>query len=210
MKNAPVILAIDTALGPCSVALLREGTIAAEVEEASAGNQSRKLVPMIESALEQAGLGYKDCDAVACTIGPGGFTGIRTGLASARAIALAANKPLIGVSCLEVIAFAASQTGDLLAIIDAYRGQRYAQRFRMNSHLIPQSDPLLVDEKSVPALAHGAKIIQTPVHARDVAKLAALKWEQGERNFPASPLYIREPDAKPPAKEGLKHSGELL
>jgi len=210
MQNAPVILAIDTSLGPCSVAIARAGAIIAEAEEPSPGRQSRKLVPMIEVALKQAGLAYKDMDAVACTLGPGGFTGIRVGLATARAIALATDKPLIGLTTLEVIAWGAQHKGDALAIIQAYRGQRYVQRFRLNGVLIPQSDPLLVDEKAVAALGHGAKILETPPQARDAASLATAKWAGGERSFPTAPLYIREPDAKLPASEGLKCSGELL
>ncbi len=210
MQNAPVILAIDTSLGPCSVALIRAGAIIAETEESSPGKQSRMLVPMIEQTLEKAGLTYKDCDAIACTVGPGGFTGIRVGLATARAIALAANKPFIGLTTLEVIAWSTQIQGDVLAVINAYRGQCYVQRFRMNGPLVPQSDPLLVDEKSVSALGHGAKVVQSPLHARDVAMLAAEKWSLGERSFPTAPLYIREPDAKLPAAEGLKYSDELL
>jgi len=210
MEIPPVILAIDTSLGPCSVAISRGSTIVAEAEEPSAGKQSRVLVPMIEDTLKRAELAYKDLSAVACTIGPGGFTGIRVGLATARAIALAANKPLIGLTTLEVMAWSAQIRGDVLAIIDAYRNQRYAQRFRANGSLIPQSDPLLVEETAVAALGHGAKIIETPPNARNTALLAAEKWAAGERNFPAAPLYIRAPDAKLPSSEGLKCDGELL
>jgi tRNA threonylcarbamoyladenosine biosynthesis protein TsaB len=207
MQPPPVILAIDTSLGPCSAAILRGGEIVTEISEPSPGRQSRVLVPMIEDALKQAGLGYKDITAVACTIGPGGFTGIRTGLATARAIVLAAEKPLIGLSTLEVIAFASAVKGDALAVIDAHRGQLYAQRFRLNGSLIPQSDPLLVDAGKIKALGHGATTVQTIPLARDVALLAAAKWNAGERSFPAEPLYIREPDAKLPSEAGLKCAG---
>jgi tRNA threonylcarbamoyl adenosine modification protein YeaZ len=210
MQNAPVILAIDTSLGPCSVAVLKEGTVIAEQEELSPGKQSRMLVPMIEAVLKDAKIAYADLSAVACTIGPGGFTGIRVGLSTAKGISLAANKALIGLSTLETIAWGAQISADVLAVIDAYRGQFYVQRFRLNGNLIAQSDPLLIDEKALPALGHGAKVIQNPPHARDAAKLAAKKWAAGERNFPAVPLYIREPDAKLPASEGLKCASESL
>jgi len=207
MQNSHVILAIDTSLGACSAALLGQGKILTQAEEPKPGNQSRLLVPMIESVLAKAGLAYKDLTAVACTIGPGGFTGIRVGLATARAIALGINQPLIGLSTLETIAFASTAQGDLLAVIDAHRGQYYAQRFRRNGVLVPQSDPLLVDAKTLPALAHGAKTVQEQPNAVSAARLAAEKWAGGERNFPATPLYIREPDAKLPAKQGLKCAG---
>lgn len=204
MQNAPVILAIDTALGACSAAIVQGGVILGESEEPVPGRQSRVLVPMIESLLEKAGLAYKDMGAIACTLGPGGFTGIRVGLATARAIALAAGKPMIGVSTLETIAWGAKIEGDVLAVIDARRGQFYAQRFRRNGALVAQSEPLLVESRMLPSLGHGAKTVQAPTHARDAAGLAAAKWASGERDFPATPLYIREPDAKLPQKQGLK------
>jgi tRNA threonylcarbamoyladenosine biosynthesis protein TsaB len=210
MQNAPVILAIDTSLGGCSVALLEGGAVAAEAEEPSPGSQSRVLVPMIEAVLKKAERSYRDLTAVACTIGPGGFTGIRVGLATARAIALGTDKPLIGLSTLETIAYGAGAQADILAVIDARRGQHYAQRFRLNGSLIPQSDALLVDAKALPALGHGARIIEAPPHARNAARLAAEKWAAGERHFPTTPLYIRAPDAKLPSTQGLKCAGELL
>ena len=208
MIDAPLILAIDSALGPCSVAVAQGNTILAQDEEPTHGAQSRRLIPMIESVLAQAGVTYDALTAVACTIGPGGFTGIRVGLATARAIALAAGKPLIGLTTLEVIAWGSGHTGDVLAVIDAYRGQHYAQRFQLNGHAVPQSDPLLVEERTVKALGHGALSVMQPPKARDAATLAAHKWMDGQRDFPRDPLYIREPDAKLPARPGLTVGGE--
>lgn len=209
MQESPVILGIDTSLGPCSVAIIRDNAVLAELQEASHGKQSRLLVPMIEEALTGTKLTYHDLTAIACTLGPGGFTGIRVGLATARAIAMGAQKPLIGLSTLEVIAWGAHLPGDTLAVIDAYRGQRYAQRFRANSSLVAQSDILLVEEKAIAALGHGAKIIQAFPNARETALMATEKWAAGERHFPTKPIYIREPDAKLPS-EGLKYAGKLL
>ncbi len=198
MENAPVILAMDTSLGPCSVAVWHSGAVRAQACEESHGKQSRLLVPMIESVLEQAGVNYVDCDAVACTIGPGGFTGIRTGLATARAIALVTGKPLIGLTTLEVIAYGAKAQGEVVAVIDAHRGQWYVQRFRCGDELTPLSEPLLVDDNGKQAIAQDAHIVQSVPYAADVAALAHDKWQRGERKFPVAPLYLREPDAKLP------------
>ncbi len=198
-----IILAIDTSLGPCSAAIYKDGNILAEDQNREPGQQSRVLVPMLESLLAQTKLRYSDCDAIASTIGPGGFTGIRTGLATARTIALALDKPLIGLTTLEVIAHASGISGDVLAVIDAYREQWYVQRFRMNGAAAAQSDPLLLDAKGLKALSHGAKIVETAPTARGLAALAYEKWMRGERIFTNSPLYIREPDAKLPLKENL-------
>ncbi len=199
MNKPQVILAIDTSLGGCSVALLKDGKIIASLREENGGQQTKRLVPMIEEALKNGGAAYKDCDAVACTIGPGGFTGIRVGLTAARAIKLATGKPLIGLTTLETIAYGSGMEGDILAVIDAYRGQYYVQRFRMTDMLSPLSGPMLVDEAMLPALRHGAKMAQNLPDAEDVAKLAYARWSAGEREFPHAPLYIREPDAKLPA-----------
>lgn len=195
---SPLILAIDTSAGRSSVALWQNKVISALADDV-AGQQSRTLVPLIESLLQQAGKTYADCDAVACAVGPGGFTSVRVGVATARAIALAANKPLIGVSSLEVIAFASELEGDVVAIIDAHRQQFYAQRFRMSGLPQPFSGPLLVEADALRSLAHGAKRASDPFDAQNVAALAHAQWAEGRREFPTEPLYIREPDAKLPA-----------
>jgi tRNA A37 threonylcarbamoyladenosine modification protein TsaB len=113
--------------------------------------------------------------------------------------ALAIGKPFIGLTTLEVMAFQSGLRGDILAVIDAHRGQYYVQRFRKMDRMVPLSDALLVDEKALMALAHGAKKAELSAKAQSVAALAYEKWQAGERSFPTNPLYIREPDAKLPA-----------
>lgn len=199
MKKSLTILAIDTSQGGCSVALWQKAAVKVSLHEEKLGQQSKHLVPMIEKMLTASGMEYADCDAIACTIGPGGFTGIRVGLTVARTLRLATNKPLIGLSVLEVMAHASKLQGDILSVIDAHRGQYYAQRFRRLKKLESVSDPMLVDAKLIPALAHGAKQVQAGITAEDVAALAHERWAAGKRKFPSAPLYIREPDAKLPA-----------
>jgi len=192
------ILAMDTSLGNCSVALLSDNTVIAGREETVHGRQSRMLLPMIEEMLEASGLRAQAMDAVACTVGPGGFTGIRVGLTAARMYALAIGKPFIGLTTLEVMVFQSGLRGDILAVIDAYRGQYYVQRFRRLDRITPLCDALLADEKALSALAHGAKKVESLPKAESVAALAYEKWQAGERSFLTNPLYIREPDAKLP------------
>ncbi len=199
MENStPLILAIDTTAGSSSAALWQDKVIASKTDEIK-GQQSRTLVPMIEEVLEAAGKTYADCDAVACALGPGGFTSVRVGVTTARSIAMVAAKPLIGVGSLDVIAAASGVAGDVVAVIDAHRGQFYAQRFRVGGVPVPMSQPLLVEESALKALAHGARRAQDGFTAEDVARLAAIYWAQGKRAFPTDPVYIREPDAKLPA-----------
>ena len=198
LSSNPTILAIDTSLGPCSVALWQNGAVTQLLHEEKSGQQSKKLILMIEEVLAKGKVTYADCDAIACTVGPGGFTGIRVGLTTARTLTLATGKPLIGLTTLEVIAYGAKLRGDIVSVIDAYRGQYYVQRFRMIEQLTPISAPMLIEEKTLPALAHGAKTVQETPKAEHVAELAYTKWQNGERKFRSSPLYIREPDAKLP------------
>jgi tRNA threonylcarbamoyl adenosine modification protein YeaZ len=190
---------MDTSLGNCSVALWEGEAVVGSLEEDATQSQSKNLIPMVEKLLAQQGVEYKDLDAIACTIGPGGFTGIRVGLTSARILSLVAGKPFIGLSTLETIAFQSGIRGDVLAVIDAYRGQFYVQRFRVADTMVTASAPMLVDAKLVASLAHGAKKAQSLPGAKSVAALAYQKWKNGERTFPSAPLYIREPDAKLPA-----------
>ena len=205
---SPVILAMDTSIGNCSVALIAGGVVIGQLEAEETGQQSSVLVPLLEQVLEENGLTYHDCDAIACSIGPGGFTGIRVGLTTARAIALVSGKPMIGISTLENTAYNARLEGDILAVINAWRGQYYVQRFRSNGTLIALSAPMLVDEPMLKPLAHGAKMVEKPLHAAGVALLAHSKWERGEREFPVDPLYIRPPDAKLPQPERIPSHAE--
>jgi len=123
------ILAIDTATGPCSVAIW-DGKIVAYVENAKPIMQSASLMPMVEEALAACGKTYQDLTLVAATIGPGSFTGIRVGLAAARGIAFATGIKSVGFTTLEVLAFGARHYGDnILAILNAGKGEWYWQLF---------------------------------------------------------------------------------
>ena len=97
------LLALDTATAACSVALWRDGAVLARRFEAMLRGQSEALMPMVGAVLAEAGCGFKDLDAIAVTVGPGAFTGLRIGLAAARGMALAAELPLIGVTTLEAV-----------------------------------------------------------------------------------------------------------
>jgi len=196
-----IILAMETSVGHCAVSLIKNNVITQTLQIEETGQQSSALIPMIEELLQQNALSYHDCDAFACTIGPGGFTGIRVGLTTAKALSLVSGIPVIGISSLETLAFASNLKGDIVVMIDAYRGQYYVQRFRKGDGLQSLSDPMLVEAGMIAAIAHGAKIVEAKPQVEDLAKLAYYKWSRGERHFPTSPLYIREPDAKLPQQK---------
>lgn len=128
------LLAFDTACEACSVALWRDGATVAHDVKVMARGQSEELVPMIERVMQQAGSDFASLSAVAVTAGPGAFTGLRVALATARAIALAAGRPAIGVPTFEAIAWAAAHEDTaaarrLVVAIDTKRDDLYVQSF---------------------------------------------------------------------------------
>ena len=98
------LLVFDTSMGKCSVALSCNGSVEYK-ESKDPFMQSEELFPIITTLLEQNEISLSDIDAIACTIGPGSFTGIRIGIASARGIKkMFPNMKLLGISTLELLA----------------------------------------------------------------------------------------------------------
>ena len=126
------LLGFDTATTACSAALWAEGGVTAHRCIEAGGRHAETLVPMLREVAAEGGTTLSAVDRFAVTVGPGSFTGIRIGLATARGLALALNRPLIGLSTLEVLAAgvpAGERDGPVLAALDAGRGRLYAQLF---------------------------------------------------------------------------------
>src|SRR6185503_11999991 len=125
-----LILAIDTALDACAAAVLDTsagGLIARESQVMKRGH-AEALMPLIARVMKASGVAFTALDRIAATTGPGSFTGLRVGLSAARGIALAAGKPVVGVTTLT--AFAApvvSENGEhpVIAVIDARHDHVY-------------------------------------------------------------------------------------
>lgn len=225
-----MILGIDTALSGCSAALVDEdGAVRAMRFELIARGHAERLVPMIGELLADADVEPDRIDAIAVAAGPGSFTGIRVGLAAARAFALAWAVPCHGVSSLAVLALAALQEnrnsiGDapFLAAIDASRGQVYAQPFRAAGEalealaepaaLSPEDAARLAAESgcvlaagSGAMLVHTASINSLPAAApewTDAAHAALLSRIGGFALAPQA-LYVRPHDARLPGGAAL-------
>ena len=101
-----LILAIDTALEACAVAVLDAETDALRAQEsqAMARGHAEALMPMIERVMQAATLPFTALDRIAVTVGPGSFTGLRVGISAARGLGLAADKPVVGVTTLSAYA----------------------------------------------------------------------------------------------------------
>jgi tRNA threonylcarbamoyladenosine biosynthesis protein TsaB len=214
MPATNAILALDASTGPCSVAIWLDGKVTACEETLKSTQQSARLLPMTESVLAQSGIGYKDLTAIAATIGPGSFTGIRIALAAAQGIAMAAGLTPMGFGTLEVLAFAAqsanpSNGATVLALINAGKGECYYQYARpMAAPLVGTLEAALEEAPANHVLVAGNVLVEragfsmsniTYPRADALARLAA----SGNRpHQPLRPLYIRPPDAKLP-KEHL-------
>jgi tRNA threonylcarbamoyladenosine biosynthesis protein TsaB len=111
-----LVLAIDTALDACSVALVRDGAVLQCVVEPMARGQAERLAPLVRDTVASAGLAFSDIERIGVTKGPGAFTGLRIGLSFARGLGLALNRPCLGFSTLEALAQGASQIRTLAAI----------------------------------------------------------------------------------------------
>lgn len=129
---APLLLALDTAT-PCSTVALCRGEAVLAEEEARVTTHSEGLLPMIHAVLQRAGVGVEALDGVVCGRGPGSFTGLRIGLATAKGLCLAGNLPLYGVSSLlpPAAETEAARPGSAVAVVlDARRKEVFCGLFR--------------------------------------------------------------------------------
>jgi len=124
------VLGIDTATPIASVAIVDDKTVLAETRSERQG-QRADLLLLIDAVCVGAGVAPLELDAIAIGAGPGSFTGLRIGMATAKGIAFAANRPLWAVSSLAALAY--DRPGLVLAILDARRGEIYVGAYRDNT-----------------------------------------------------------------------------
>ncbi len=217
-----LILAFDTAVAACSVALWRDGVVLACARETMDQGQAEALMPMIEAVMAEAGVSYAALDRIAVTVGPGSFTGVRVGLSAARGLGLAADKPVIGITTTEVLAAAVAEVEEgvqILAAIDTKRGDLYVQRFDNVAQPVspiaalapddlaawcsPGSILVVGDAAAVASAALGARATVSAAGALpDAAVLARLAATRESVAGGPLPVYVRPPDAVIPLHGG--------
>lgn len=215
-----ILLAIDTASTLCSACVYDAGAgreLGRSVEDIGKGHAER-LMDVIAAALGASGKTYADIGAVAVSIGPGSFTGIRVGVAAARGLALALKVSAHGVTTLSAIAEearAAWPTRRILASIDAKRDEIYVEDHAPDGAIV--RGPVIVGVTDAPALLDGERPVLAGSGASviaagadpatfdlagggataDIAVYARLAAAGRAFNSPPKPLYLRGPDARP-------------
>lgn len=232
------LLGFDTATVACSAALWAGGEVIAHRRTEAGGRHAEALVPMLREVAAEGDVTLAAVDRFAVTVGPGSFTGIRIGLATARGLALALKRPLIGLSTLEVLAAgvpAAERDGPILAALDAGRGRLYAQLFAPSLQAL--GAPEALDAEALPGLAaaagngrpvvvvgtgrdaalralapaidaRSASSLATP-DARVLVRRAAARAEAGDDiGAVVRPLYLRAAGARPRSRLAAGRSSD--
>lgn len=212
MTDKPLtILAIDCSTSACSAAL-RKGDALLAVRRSSGRGQAEAMVPLIGEVLAESGLDWSQVRLIGITVGPGSFTGLRIGLAAARALALARNIPIAGVTTADLLAAMTPpelyRDRRLLIAIDSKRDDLFVsaegeiRALRPEDALAWQSGPLLVAGDAAEqfrGLRDDLEILPLLPDAVPLAELAARRYAEGAA-LPAQPLYLRPPDVALPTR----------
>ncbi|MEY9180442.1 tRNA threonylcarbamoyladenosine biosynthesis protein TsaB [Bradyrhizobium sp. USDA 326] len=223
-----LILAIDTALDACSVAVLdtESAELLAQEQLLMKRGHAEALMPMVARVMQSADLAFTALDRIAVTVGPGSFTGLRVGISAARGLALAAERPAVGLTTLS--AYAAPVVGQsgaapVLSAIDARHDHVYFQIVAGDGSQLVRPKVASIDEAITASqfgaphlVGNAAKILAdrwpkdgprpVAVDAQPAPDIGWIAWLGAAANpdtTPARPFYLKAPDAKPAAQKPL-------
>jgi tRNA threonylcarbamoyladenosine biosynthesis protein TsaB len=202
----------------------------AQESQAMKRGHAEALMPLIARVMKESGIAFDALDRVASTTGPGSFTGLRVGLSAARGIALAAGKPVVGLTTLTAYAApVVAENGEfpIISAIDARHDYVYFQVVSGNGsplikpQVAPIAEALDASRFGTPHLVgNAARILADrwlaytppplmidPQPAPDIAWVAWLAAAVSPESSPAKPYYLRAPDAKPP-KDPLANAAQ--
>lgn len=213
------VIAIETATPACAMALRTSDGVERSLIVADERHHTEALTPGLRELLHEAQLVARDIDRVVVDRGPGLFTGLRVGLATAVGLSLGANAELVGVTSLEVLAHGASSagvSGVVLCAVDARRGEIFVQSFNLDDGVVALDEPSVSlpqvvieawSKRSTPVTftgdgvaRYGAEFREVPrgvffeqlvPSALEALRLGATRTAEGE----ITPLYLREADA---------------
>jgi tRNA threonylcarbamoyladenosine biosynthesis protein TsaB len=217
-----ITLALDTSTRTGSCAVLRGGDVLADLPGDAARSHAERLPGDLMDVLARAGLSLPDVDVFAVATGPGSFTGLRVGIATMQGLALAANRPLVGVSVLDALAHAADGAGHAVATwVDAWRGDVFAAFYQgareIEGVTVERPETILARRRGTRTLFIGdgaathrdaiARVmgpdgmlapVLEPRLAGIIGRLACVEIAAGRSPGPADiePLYVRRPDVE--------------
>ncbi|MBR0824711.1 tRNA (adenosine(37)-N6)-threonylcarbamoyltransferase complex dimerization subunit type 1 TsaB [Bradyrhizobium manausense] len=223
-----LILAIDTALDACAAAVLDTdaGELIAQESLPMKRGHAEALMPLIARVMRSANLAFTALDRIAVTTGPGSFTGLRVGISAARGLALAADKPAVGLTTLSAYAAAIvsqNRQAPVISAIDARHDHVYFQIVAGDGSQLVRPKVASIDEAIAASqfgaphlVGNAAKILADrwpkdapqPIAvdaeaAPDITWVAWLGAAADPQGAPARPFYLRAPDAKPAAQPAL-------
>ncbi|MBI2094987.1 MAG: tRNA (adenosine(37)-N6)-threonylcarbamoyltransferase complex dimerization subunit type 1 TsaB [Candidatus Omnitrophica bacterium] len=193
------LLAFDTSSETLSVAAAREGKILAEGNFSADTRHSEHLVATLESIVKKAGWRPKDIDCIAVGVGPGSFTGLRVGVMTAKVLAYALGKKLVGVSSFEAVARAADFRGRMAVLLDAKRGNVYAGVYEKKGAFFKTLEkPRLATKDEVLKRSPRVLVVGGAVFPR-ASFIAEAAWPLIQKKkfndpFTLEPLYLRPRD----------------
>jgi tRNA threonylcarbamoyladenosine biosynthesis protein TsaB len=215
------VLALDTSAAASAAVVDGEGRTLATRSSGETRRHAEALTPLVDAVLAEAGVSRTELTAVVAGTGPAPFTGLRVGLVTARTLGLALGVPVHGVSSLDALALAAARDLDpgaeVLVVTDARRKEVYSARYRVAAgggvELLdgPAVEaPAALAERGLPegAVVVGAGTVLYPdllpgtpaeVDPADLARVALARLAVPGTTLPTEPLYLRRPDAVPPA-----------
>ena len=221
----PLLLSIDTSARVAGVALLAGEQVLAEETWRTNANHTTRLLPVIHHLLEGSGHRPHDLEAVAVAVGPGAFSGLRVGVATAKSLAWALGIPCLGIGSLDAIAAAVPVASRVLAVLDAGRGEWYWATYQAgrsgrrcltaaqigeptavlgavtrSTVLAGDTTPeqrALIDTRFAKLIDYGDPRLPATRPAA-LGQLAQARLAAGEQDDPASlqPVYIRRPAAE--------------
>lgn len=196
------ILNIETSGKTCSVALTREGVLEFDLENSDGMKHAELLAPFVERAMEEVKRKEWKLDAVAVSIGPGSYTGLRIGLSLAKGLAFSLGVPLIGVSTLKILAVKAmfrnfNFTGEeiLVPMIDARRMEVFTCAYDFSLNALEGPAPMILDENSYGSLLADREVWfmgDGAVKAKDVITSPNAHWMDGLNPMAKDMLALSE------------------
>lgn len=219
------LMIVDTALGLCTAAVFEVAVSGSggaglrrlgQRSETMVKGHSERIAGFARDAMADAGIDFTALDRIGVTVGPGSFTGLRVGLAFAKGLAAALDRPVVGISTLDALAASVGEAPAVAALIDARRGQVYARFWRDGAPGGPaEALTLAMAAERITGLGAEAVLVGSgaalfadiasgtglrPLDGPAPEALARLAAAADPGLALASPLYLRAPDATPPTR----------